>query len=225
MSTIPDKSLSPSYLDSLKPTTVKKTDDNSTVAQQDRFLTLLVTQMKNQDPLNPMDNAQVTSQLAQLSTVNGIDKLNTTLEALKGNYQSSQSLQAASLIGHGVLLPGSGIALADGKGVFGIDLPEAADSVKVSVRDASGKTIQTIDLGSREIGTFPLAWDGKTDTGAMAADGKYTFAVAATRGDTKSAVTGLAFGQISSVSTNAAGVKINVPNLGAVDIAQVRQFL
>ncbi len=225
MSTIPDKSLSPSYLDSLKTGTVKKTDDNSTVAQQDRFLTLLVTQMKNQDPLNPMDNAQVTSQLAQLSTVNGIDKLNTTLEALKGNYQSSQSLQAASLIGHGVLLPGSTIALAEGKSVFGIDLTEAADSVKVTVKDAAGKAIQTINLGSHEIGTLPLAWDGKTDTGAQAADGKYTFSVEAIRGEAKSAATALSFGQISSVSTNAAGVKINVPNVGAVDIAQVRQFL
>ena len=225
MSTIPDKSLSPSYLDSLKPTTAKKLDDNTTVAQQDRFLTLLVTQMKNQDPLNPMDNAQITSQLAQLSTVHGIDKLNTTLEALKENYQSSQSLQAASLIGHGVLLPGSGIALAEGKGVFGIDLTAAADSVKVTVRDASGKPVHTIDLGSREIGTFPLAWDGKTDTGAAAADGNYTFIVEATRGDTKASATALTYGQINSVSTNASGVKINVPNVGAVDIAQVRQFL
>lgn len=225
MSTIPDKSLAPSNLDSLKTTTTKKTDANTTAAQQDRFLTLLVTQMKNQDPLSPMDNAQITSQLAQLSTVNGIDKLNTTLEALKGNYQSSQSLQAASLIGHGVLLPGSQINLIDGKGVFGIDLTEAADSVKVKVLDAAGKTVHTIDLGSQEIGTLPLAWDGKTDTGAMAVDGHYTFSVESTRGETKTASTALAFGQINSVSSNAQGVKVNVPNLGAVDLAQVRQFL
>ena len=72
---------------------------------QDRFLTLLVTQMKNQDPLNPLDNAQVTSQLAQLSTVTGIDKLNGTLESMMGSYQSNQALQAANMIGHGVLAP------------------------------------------------------------------------------------------------------------------------
>src|SRR3990167_8083696 len=74
---------------------------------QDRFLKLLVTQMKNQDPLNPMDNAQVTSQMAQLSTVTGIDKLNVTLQALSDSMASSQSLQAASMIGYGVLVPGN----------------------------------------------------------------------------------------------------------------------
>ncbi|MBC7414589.1 MAG: flagellar hook assembly protein FlgD [Herminiimonas sp.] len=224
MSTIATSATSP-VLSSLQSAGATKVDANTTAAQQDRFLTLLVTQMKNQDPLNPMDNAQITSQLAQLSTVNGIDKLNTTLTALQGNYQSSQSLQAASLIGHGVLLPGSEIALSQGKGVFGIDLTQAADNVKVTVRDASGKAIHTIDLGSREIGTFPLEWDGKTDTGATAADGTYKFDVQATRGEVTASATALTFGQINSVSTNAHGVKVNVANVGAVDIAQVRQFL
>src|SRR3990172_3775053 len=82
----------------------------STAAEtQDRFLKLLVTQMKNQDPLNPMDNAQVTSQMAQLSTVTGIDQLNVTLQALSDSMVPNQTLQAATMIGHGVLVPGEGI--------------------------------------------------------------------------------------------------------------------
>lgn len=197
----------------------------SAAAAQDKFLTLLVTQMKNQDPLNPMDNAQVTSQLAQLSTVSGIDKLNTTLEALKGNYQSSQSLQAASLIGHGVLLPGSTTTLTDGKALLGVDITAPADSVKITIKDSSGKAIHTMDLGSQEIGTLPLQWDGMTDSGTAAVNGQYTFDVTATRGGEKSTAEALAFGQINSVSTNAQGVKLNVPNVGAVDLATVRQFL
>ena len=225
MSTITDNIVPPALLASVNTAKTKAADASTAAGAQDRFLTLLVTQMKNQDPLNPMDNAQVTSQLAQLSTVSGIDKLNTTLEALKGNYQSSQSLQAASLIGHGVLLPGSSTTLADGKALLGIDVTEPADDVKVTIRDASGRAIHTMDLGRQEVGTLPLAWDGKTDTGAAAVSGQYKFEVSATRGGEKTKAEALSFGQVASVSTNAQGVKLNVPNIGAVDLASVRQFM
>ena len=82
-------------------------------------MTLLVTQLKNQDPLNPLDNAQVTSQLAQLSTVTGVNKLNTTLESLKASYQSSEALQAANMIGHGVLVEGNYVDLVGRQGDHG----------------------------------------------------------------------------------------------------------
>ena len=90
-------------------------------------MTLLVTQLKNQDPMNPLDNAQLTSQLAQLSTVTGVNKLNTTLESLKASYQSSESLQAANMIGHGVLVEGNYVKLPGGNGILGVDLASAAD--------------------------------------------------------------------------------------------------
>ena len=99
-------------------------NSNSVANTQDRFLKLLVTQMKNQDPLNPMDNAQVTSQMAQLSTVSGIDKLNTTLQALSSSMTASQSLQAATMIGHGVLTPGSSLDLLNGVAIGGVQLPQ-----------------------------------------------------------------------------------------------------
>src|SRR6478672_4462777 len=94
---------------------------------QDRFLKLLVTQMKNQDPLNPLDNAQVTSQLAQISTVNGIEKLNTTLQTMASSFAAGQSLQAAGMIGKDVLIPASTLRLAGGSALFGIDLKQPAD--------------------------------------------------------------------------------------------------
>ena len=225
MSTITDNIVPPALLASVNGTKAKAADASTPAGAQDRFLKLLVTQMKNQDPLNPMDNAQVTSQLAQLSTVSGIDKLNTTLEALKGNYQASQSLQAAALIGHGVLLPGNSTALANGKALMGVDMTEAADDVRVTIRDAGGRAIHTMDLGRQEVGILPLEWDGMTDSGAAAASGQYKFEVAATRGGEKTAAETLSFGQVGSVSTNAQGVRLNVPNLGAVDLASVRQFL
>ncbi|MBI1889236.1 MAG: flagellar hook assembly protein FlgD [Burkholderiales bacterium] len=192
---------------------------------QDRFMTLLVTQMKNQDPLNPLDNAQVTSQLAQLSTVTGLDKVNATLESLKGTYQATQAMQATSMIGHGVLVPGSNVQLSEGKGVFGIELTEPADDVKVAIQDATGKTVQTLSLGSQETGTVPAMWDGTLADGSKAKDGSYTFKVEAKTGGQKTSATGLSFGQVNSVSTGSQGVKINVTGVGQMTLSDVRQIL
>ncbi|MEN9864502.1 MAG: flagellar hook assembly protein FlgD [Pseudomonadota bacterium] len=203
------------------------TSDTQKAAEaQDRFLKLLVTQMRNQDPLNPLDNAQVTSQLAQLSTVSGIDKLNTTVEGLQSSYQASQALQSTSLIGRGVLVPGNSVTLANSQAVLGVEMTEPADNVKVVIRDAGKRVLHTVDLGPQDIGTQPLAWDGKDDAGNKVADGKYTMEVVAVRGGV--AVAGanpLAFGQVGSVSTGAQGVKINVQGLGALDFASVKQVL
>lgn len=198
---------------------------NPTSATQDRFLKLLVTQMKNQDPLNPLDNAQVTSQMAQLSTVTGIDKVNATLEALNGSFQSSQALQAAGMIGHGVFVPGANVTLTGGKALFGAELDGAADSMQVTIRDAAGKAIHKIDLGPQQGGVVALQWDGTTDSGRLAADGNYTFELNATRGGQKVGAAALSFGQVASVSTGAAGVKLNLLNIGAANLADIRQIL
>lgn len=202
-----------------------KSTQSTADAAQDRFMTLLVTQMKNQDPLNPLDNAQVTSQLAQLSTVTGIDKLNTTLTSLMGSYQSAESLQAAGMIGHSVLVPGNGMTLTDGQALLGVDLAGPADSVKVSVFDSTGKQVHSIDLGKQDAGVQPFKWDGTTDSGVAAADGKYTFKVVATSEGQSVDATALSFGQVGSVSTGATGVKLNVLDIGAVSMADVRQVL
>lgn len=202
-----------------------KSQTSSVDEAQDRFMKLLVTQMRNQDPLNPLDNAQVTSQLAQLSTVSGIDKLNTTLQALQGSYQTSQTLQATDMIGHSVLVPGSTIDLADSKAIFGVDIPEAADKVSVTVRNAAGVAMRTFDLGAQQAGVVPMVWDGKTDAGTTATDGSYKFEVNAVRGDTTLAAKTLSFGTVSSVTTGSAGVKLSVPGIGNVNFADVRQIL
>ncbi len=193
---------------------------------QDRFLKLLVTQMRNQDPLNPLDNAQVTSQLAQLSTVSGIDKLNTTVEGLQSSYSASQALQSANLIGHGVLVAGNNVTLANGRAALGVEMTEPADNVKVVIRDAGNRILHTADLGAQEIGTLPLAWDGLDDKGVKVPDGKYKVEVVATRGGT--AVAGahpLAYGQVSSVSTGAQGVKLNLQGATSVNFSEVKQIL
>jgi flagellar basal-body rod modification protein FlgD len=215
--------VSQGLLNAMNPAPASATD--TATATQDRFMKLLVTQMKNQDPLNPMDNAQVTSQMAQLSTVSGIDKLNATLQSLMGSYQSSQSLQATSMIGHGVLVPGSSVALSGSKAILGMDLAGSADSVQVTITDASGKQVQKINVGASDAGVQPLAWDGAMDSGAVAPDGNYTFAVTATRGGQAVGATALSFAQVASVSTGSAGVKLNLPGRGSVALTDVRQIM
>jgi flagellar basal-body rod modification protein FlgD len=208
-----------------KASTTAATD--TVAADTNKFLTLLVTQLQNQDPMNPLDNAQITSQLAQLSTVTGVNKLNTTLDSLKSSYQSSETLQAASMIGRGVLSAGSDLTLSGGNAVLGVDLATAADSVQVVVRDSSGKQIHAIDLGAQKAGTLPLAWDGALDNSTgVAADGKYSFEVVAMRGGQKlTDATALAYGTVASVSTNAQGVKLNLPSGASLALADIKQIL
>ena len=223
MSTVQNNTVAPSLLASMNP--VAAATQNTAAAAQDTFMKLLVTQMKNQDPLNPLDNAQVTSQLAQLSTVTGIEKMNTTLQSLFGSYQSSQTLQAAGMIGHGVLAAGSSLNLSNGQAPFGIDLAGVADAVKVTILDASGRPVRSMDLGSQAAGMLPLQWDGRTDSGAAAANGQYSFTVSATQGGQGVSASTLAFGQVASVASSGQGVVLNVPGLGAVSLADVRQIL
>ena len=208
----------------------KATTTDSVQADTDKFMTLLVTQLKNQDPLNPLDNAQVTSQLAQLQTVTGVNKLNETLETLKSSYQSSEAMQATSLIGHGVLVEGNTLTLTGGKSVFGVDLATAADNVQVVVTDPrTGKDVATIELGSAEAGAMPLAWDGSSDAvdAATLADGKYSFRVVATRGGQPlTDVKALTIDTVASVSTNSKdGVKLNLAGAGAISLTDIHQVL
>lgn len=227
--------ISPDLLNAVNPTK-KPTTAGSVEEATDKFMTLLVTQLKNQDPLNPLDNAQITSQLAQLSTVTGVNKLNTTLESLKASYQSSEALQAANMIGHGVLVNGDRVHLVDGKSILGIELDSAADKVDLIITDpTTGKDIQTINLGKNDAGVIPIAWDGVLDPKNVGADGKpvtlkngeYLIRVVATRGgeELDDART-LSFDSVVSVTTSAKdGVKLNLPTKGVVTMADIKQIL
>jgi flagellar basal-body rod modification protein FlgD len=220
MSTVNTQAVDPSLLTSMNGA---RTTKSTAQEAQDRFMTLLVTQMKNQDPLNPLDNAQVTSQLAQLSTVTGIDKLNDTMAAMSGSFKSSQNLQAAGMIGHGVVVPGSNVELKDGKSVLGFDLPQNADKIRVLIKDQGGAVVKTIDSNAMTSGFNSVVWDGKTDSGASAANGNYKFEVAASAGETKLTVTPLSFGLVSSVSFGTQGTMLSILNTGEVAMSDVRQ--
>ena len=201
------------------------TSASAATAAQDRFMTLLVTQLKNQDPLNPMDNSQMTSQMAQISTVSGIDKLNATLLALSASMTPNQTLQAASMIGHGVMVSGDGVDLSGGVGLGGFELAQPADVAKVSVYDQSGVLVSSIDLGPQQAGIVKWQWDGKDSTGAAMPDGRYTFAVSATQAANTVAATSLQFGMVNSVMQGAQGVTLSVGKQDGIALGQVKQIL
>jgi len=194
---------------------------------QDRFLKLLVAQMKNQDPLNPLDNAQVTSQLAQISTVSGIDKLNATLQTLAAGFAANQSLEAAAMIGRGVLAAGSTLTLANGTATGGVDLPQTVDRLVVSIKDSSGIVVRNMDLGPQPGGVIAFQWDGATDSGASAASGNYSFSVSAQQGNNNIDGTTLAYGLVNSVAPGAQGQSpmLDVGGLGVIGLSAIKQIL
>ncbi len=194
-------------------------------ATQDRFLALLVAQMKNQDPLNPMDNAQVTSQMAQLSTVSGIEKLNTTVQALSNSMAAAQSLQAASMIGHVALVEGNQIAMASGSSNAAVELSLPADKVTVTIADANGNVVRTMDIGAQDAGIVDFQWDGTDDGGTALADGVYTFSASSVLNGAKSTPTTLSYGLVNSVSLTSGVALLNVGNLGDVGLESVRRIL
>jgi len=191
---------------------------------QDRFLKLLVTQMKNQDPLNPMDNAQVTTQLAQISTVSGVEKLNQTMTSMSSALLAAQSVQATGLIGHSVLASGNGVLLQNGAAVGGVQLSQPADQVTITIRDSSGAARKTIVMGPQDAGLRTFAWDGSTDAGGRATDGAYTFEVNAVQGGKQVNADALGVGQVQSVSLGANELQLNTIGLGAIAFSQVKQI-
>lgn len=191
----------------------------------DRFLKLLVAQMNNQDPLNPLDNAQVTSQMAQINTVTGINNLSETVAQMLAQFAQTQSLQAAQLTGRSVLVAGSGATLgAEGEVQAGFELQVPADSVKVQVRDANGLLVREIALGAAKEGIQRFAWDGTTNSGARAAAGPYTFAIKATAAGKDIDATALTVRRVEGVLQNAGTVSLVLSGLGPVAFGEIKQI-
>ena len=184
-----------------------------------------MTQLQNQDPLNPLDNAEITSQLAQLSTVTGVDKINTTLSTLASSLDANQYLQSASLVGHDVVVTGNQVALADGAGKLGYAIKSPADDVTITIKDASGAVVRTIDAGAATADVHFVDWDGKGDNGKTLADGTYTFAVTASEGKTAVDTTALTVGHVNGLIPGTSGGQLQLGPLGSIALSQVVEIL
>ncbi len=192
----------------------------SDAASADRFLKLLVAQMQNQDPLSPMDNAQVTSQMAQINTVSGIEKLNATVQGLSNQFVQMQALQGASLVGHDVIVPGKLLAFAEGFGQGGFELAGPADSVKVEILAANGQVADTIDLGAQSSGLHSFAWPSGTadETSGL------SFRVTAKSGATAIGATPLMRDRVVAVSMGGDSLMLELGRSGNVAYQDVKSF-
>jgi len=208
---------------------------NAAQSIQDQFLKLLVTQLRNQDPLNPMQNAELTTQLAQISTVEGINNLRNTIMAISGQIDVGQSMDAVGLIGKGVLIPGNKVALGtnpeDGTEreatPFGIDLQGDAAKVSVKILDENGTVVRTIELPEgQKTGVISMEWDGKTDDGQPAADGRYSVEVLAQDVDGKKVIAeALTYGVVKSVAYTVDGLRLDLGLAGQASIVDIRKVL
>lgn len=193
---------------------------------QEQFLELMVTQLRNQDPFKPMESGEFLGQLAQFGTVSGIQDLQDSFQGLSGSLQSSQTLQAASLVGRSVLVPSHEAWLVPGGEVTGaVDNPDGARELSVGVYDLSGRLVATVPAdGQGERAAF--RWDGTGADGQPALPGFYEMRPVGRLGGEAVALDAMVRGKVESVSIDrhSGALSLTVTGLGEVDLAKVRQI-
>ncbi len=185
----------------------------SAADMSEQFLKLLVTQLKNQDPLNPVDNAQMTSQMAQISTVGGIQSLNTSITGLNTSVLQMQALQGAALVGRDVMLPGKLMSVVDGAVNGNFEVNAAADQVRIDVLNASGVTVDSLNLGAQTAGQHSFNWTAGQGVGQ--ADG-YSFKVSASNGAQSVGSTALMHDTVRAISTTGSTLTLELARSGKV---------
>ncbi len=195
--------------------------------KQDQFMRLMLEQLKNQDPFEPQENGEFLTQLAQFDTATGIEDLSNSFNSFASSMQSNSALQASTLVGHHVLIPG-GITFFNGaEAVSGsVDLDSSTSSLKIEVTDQAGQLVKTINLGEQLSGVVKFAWDGTDENGNLMSPGKYTFnANYQLGGDSVSQTVSLG-AKVDSVSIGqyGQGLKLNLLGMGAINFSEVREL-
>ena len=203
----------------------KPAKDNGRLGQED-FLKLMITQLQNQDPFEPMDNGEFLGQIAQFGTVSGIEELQQSFKDFSQSIQSGQALQAASLVDRAVVVPADTITLDPEFGQWGsVNLPASATDVTISVHDQAGALVRRIPLGPQSAGDVEFAWDGLTESGELARPGTYEFRAQATGAARTESLEVLLASRVNSVSIdNNDGLTLHVQGLGEVNFSQVRRI-
>ncbi len=197
---------------------------------QDDFLTLMLAQIKSQDPMKPMENAEFITQMAQFSTVTGVQDLNTAFNDLAGALQVNQGLQAATLVGRHAMVEANTIDYTESTPQIGaVGLTSGASDVRVQVTDASGSLVREIHLGDQPPGLANFEWDGLDSSGQPATSGRYTFtavAAADASGNGQAAFPTYLAGEVGRVTLNSTGsAHLELTGLGTVPFGDIRQIL
>ncbi|MFJ2694517.1 flagellar hook assembly protein FlgD [Pseudomonas sp. NPDC087336] len=234
---VTDTTSAPSLNDILANSSIKTTTNSDSLASaagsatgkkalgKDAFLQLLVTQLKNQNPLEPQDNGEFVAQLAQFSSLEGITTLNDTVSGIAGNYNSSQALQASALVGRSVIAPGDKAVIDTTKGMTGaVVIPQSVAEVAVKITDKDGKTVRTLTLDDQQAGTSSFTWDGKDDAGNVVDSGTYTFAANTTIDEKGVALVTNLPATVNSVTISQTGgeLMLNLAGLGSVALSKVQ---
>ncbi len=199
---------------------------NSDLGQED-FLTLMITQFRNQDPFEPMDNGDFLGQLAQFSTVSGIESLNSSFDGLSGSLQDEQALQAANLVGRSVMAITDIGHLEDGGSLNGaVELYSSAGNVQVDITDEYGQLVQRLNLGQQAAGMVNFSWDGIDAEGNRADAGHYQVSARVLRGAEVESTPTLIEADIQSVTLGrlGSGMTLNLNGGSALSLSQVYQI-
>jgi len=225
-------SVGQSVLDQLQKTASSSSTSTSTTSTtgtaslgKDSFLQLLVTQMKNQDPLSPQDNTQFVSQLAQFSSLESMQNLSSTVDTIASTYQSSQALQASSLVGRSVIVSSGSAVVDTTKGLTGsVVIPASNSSTTVKISDASGNLVDTIDLGAQAAGTTSFTWNGQNSDGTTAASGTYSVVATGTANGTATALSTYLPATVNSVTMGVSGAEmtLNLAGGNSVGLSKVQ---
>ena len=210
---------------SLTGSTVTSTPTGSTMSQSD-FLQLLTTQLQDQDPTQPMDNSQMAAELAQFATLSATQNIGTSLQSLSSSVgtsmQTAQVLSAANLVGKQVMVPSSTLEYAGSAVGGGVNVTTAGDTV-VTIKDASGNIVDTIDLGQQPVGLAQFSWNGTDSSGHAVASG--TYSISANNGGNSAALTTYASGAVTGVGYGGStGTYVQVAGIGGVPLSQVAQI-
>jgi flagellar basal-body rod modification protein FlgD len=213
------------FLQALQNPTPTVPNSSSSTLGKDAFLQLLTTQLRNQDPLSPQDNTAFVSQLAQFSSLESMQNLTSSVDSISTSYQSSQALQASSLVGRSVIVNAGATYVDPTKEMNGsVVIPDTTTATTIKVSDSTGTLVDTIDLGPQKAGTTSFTWDGKDSAGNTLAAGNYSFVA---NGTINGAGTGLVTylpATVNSVTTatNGGSMTLNLAGGTSIALSQVQ---
>jgi len=194
---------------------------------QSDFLKLMTTQLNNQDPTQPTDSSQMLAQMAQLSTVSGIQDMQSSLKQLVNTMLASQTTQAAALVGHQVVAPGSTATLSSNGLSGAVDLTQDTNQLAVGIYDSAGQLVKQVNLGEQGKGTIPFSWDGMMDDGTAAPNGLYQIKAMANVSGSAEAMGTYVASKVDSVTVDSASQNITLNTSGgdAIKISDIKQLM
>ena len=198
----------------------------SGLASESTFYNLLVTQLTNQDPLNPLSNQDLSAELAQFSVANGVNAIQGSLSSLMAQINQNQGLQAASLIGKTVSTSGNSLQLSGGSATGGYDLSADASNVDVLVQNSAGQTLAVLPQGAQSSGMQSFTWNGTDNSGVALPAGNYQFLVQAANGSQGVSATPYSLGVVNGVTLGSSGPTLQLSGQqGSVPFSSVQNII